>query len=103
MCLHRTLAETMCKNSNGSLFVKEMASVLVHKQISIQAPVETLCDVLAKKCPLLFAQNDLLIYRATEDIHQAKSCTNPTDFRWRQLQLERAHSITVLRKSVHPT
>lgn len=90
VCLHRTLAETVCKNSNGSLLVKEMAFVLVHKQLSIQAPVETLCDVLAKKCPLLFAQNDLLIYRAAEDIHQAKSLTGPTDFRRRQLQLERA-------------
>lgn len=54
--------------------VRDLADALVHKQLAMQAPVDTLCAVLHQRCPLLLAGDDIIRYGAMEALEQARTC-----------------------------
>lgn len=75
------------QDTHARRVVRDLADGLVHKQLAMHAPVDTLCAVLHQKCPSLLAGDDITRYGAMEALEQARTCP---DAHQRRVLLARA-------------
>lgn len=55
----------------GAEVVSELGARLVQRQLSLRAPIESLCQVLLARCPSFFSDSDALLFHGAECVEHA--------------------------------
>ena len=71
--------ETLIATDTGRQIVNDLGGFLVQRQLSLQASVEPLCEILRRRCPGYFGQDQILLYEGTEYLERAFQVCTPED------------------------
>ncbi|KAF9462165.1 nucleoporin [Collybia nuda] len=71
--------EDLVTSQNGMMISRALVNVLIDHQIGQQISVDTISDVLQHRCGSFCSTDDVMLYKAKENIRKASEIPNPTE------------------------
>ncbi|EIN14134.1 nucleoporin [Punctularia strigosozonata HHB-11173 SS5] len=71
--------EELVTGQNGVAVSRALVNVVIDQQIGQQIGVDTISEVLQQRCGTFCSTDDVMIYKAKEDVRRAVEARNPTE------------------------
>jgi len=77
--LHTLTFEQLITDQNGILAARSLVNVVINQQIGQQISVDTISEVLQQRCGSFCSTDDVLLYKARENVRKAAETENMTE------------------------